>query len=139
MFGVSPSRRSTDRAFLGDLWRDVDYLHHPVFNRYRSETEMMRYIKHLGNRDLSVHSMIPLGSCTMKLNAATELIPITWAAFAELHPFCPPEQAGTLAHVEELERLATITGFAGVSQPNSGAQGEFAGLMVIRAYHEARA
>ncbi len=143
VFGVSPvSGVSTDRAFLGDLWRDVDYLHHPVFNRYRSETEMMRYIKHLENRDLSlVHSMIPLGSCTMKLNAATELIPITWAAFAELHPFCPPEQAaGTRAMLEELEKdLATITGFAGVSlQPNSGAQGEFAGLMVIRAYHEAR-
>ena len=133
---------STDRAFLGDLWRDVDYLHHPVFNRYRSETEMMRYIKHLENRDLSlVHSMIPLGSCTMTLHAATELIPITWAPFAELHPFCPPEQAaGTRAMLEELEKdLATITGFAGVSlQPNSGAQGEFAGLMVIRAYHSAR-
>lgn len=143
VFGVSPvSGVSTDRAFLGDLWRDVDYLHHPVFNRYRSETEMMRYIKHLENRDLSlVHSMIPLGSCTMKLNAATELIPITWAPFAELHPFCPPEQAaGTRAMLEELEKdLATITGFAGVSlQPNSGAQGEFAGLMVIRAYHSAR-
>ena len=143
VFGVSPvSGVSADRAFLGGLWRDVDYLHHPVFNRYRSETEMMRYIKHLENRDLSlVHSMIPLGSCTMKLNAATELIPITWAAFAELHPFCPPEQAaGTRAMLDELEKdLATITGFAGVSlQPNSGAQGEFAGLMVIRAYHEAR-
>lgn len=143
MFGVSPvSGVSADRTFLGDLWRDVDYLHHPVFNRYRSETEMMRYIKHLENRDLSlVHSMIPLGSCTMKLNAATELIPITWAAFAELHPFCPPEQAaGTHEMLKELERdLAVITGFAGLSlQPNSGAQGEFAGLMVIRAYHEAR-
>ena len=143
VFGVSPvSGVSADRAFLGGLWRDVDYLHHPVFNRYRSETEMMRYIKHLENRDLSlVHSMIPLGSCTMKLNAATELIPITWAAFAELHPFCPPEQAaGTRAMLDDLEKdLATITGFAGVSlQPNSGAQGEFAGLMVIRAYHEAR-
>ena len=143
VFGVSPvSGVSADRTFLGGLWRDVDYLHHPVFNRYRSETEMMRYIKHLENRDLSlVHSMIPLGSCTMKLNAATELIPITWAAFAELHPFCPPEQAaGTRAMLDELEKdLATITGFAGVSlQPNSGAQGEFAGLMVIRAYHEAR-
>ena len=143
VFGVSMvSGLSTDRAFLGELWRDVDYLNHPVFNRYRSETEMMRYIKHLENRDLSlVHSMIPLGSCTMKLNAATELIPITWAAFAELHPFCPEEQAaGTREMIKELEKdLATITGFAGVSlQPNSGAQGEFAGLMVIRAYHESR-
>lgn len=143
VFGVSMvSGVSADRTFLGDLWRDVDYLHHPVFNRYRSETEMMRYIKQLENRDLSlVHSMIPLGSCTMKLNAATELIPITWAAFAELHPFCPKEQAaGTLEMLSSLESdLATITGFAGVSlQPNSGAQGEFAGLMVIRAYHESR-
>lgn len=143
VFGVSfISEVSTDRAFLGELWRDVDYLHHPVFNRYRSETEMMRYIKHLENRDLSlVHSMIPLGSCTMKLNAATELIPIAWAEFAELHPFCPPEQATGIREVlTELEQdLATITGFAGISlQPNSGAQGEFAGLMVIRAFHESR-
>ena len=143
VFGVSPvSGVSSERTFLGDLWRDVDFLNHPVFNRYRSETEMMRYIKHLENRDLSlVHSMIPLGSCTMKLNAATQLIPITWAAFAEMHPFCPSEQAeGIRTMLEDLEKdLAIITGFAGVSlQPNSGAQGEFAGLMVIRAYHEAR-
>lgn len=143
VFGVSlVTGVSADRAFLGQLWRDVDYLHHPVFNRYRSETEMMRYIKMLENKDLSlVHSMIPLGSCTMKLNAATELIPITWSAFADLHPFCPVEQAaGTQEMLAELQKdLATITGFAGVSlQPNSGAQGEFAGLMVIRAYHESR-
>ena len=143
VFGVTPfTEVSENRAFLGGLWREVDYLHHPVFNRYRSETEMMRYIKHLENKDLSlVHSMIPLGSCTMKLNAATELIPITWPAFAELHPFCPREQAGgMLEMLDELESdLAKITGFAGVSlQPNSGAQGEFAGLMVIRAYHASR-
>ena len=103
---------------------------------------MMRYIKHLENKDLSlVHAMMPLGSCTMKLNAATELIPITWSAFAELHPFCPSDQAkGMRQMLEELEAdLSEITGFAGVSlQPNSGAQGEFAGLMVIRAYHESR-
>jgi glycine dehydrogenase len=139
-FGVSQVHGlEVERAFLGDLWREVDYLHHPVFNRYRSETEMMRYIKHLENKDLSlVHAMIPLGSCTMKLNAATELIPITWSAFAELHPFCPSEQAkGMLQLLNELEAdLSEITGFAGVSlQPNSGAQGEFAGLMVIRAFH----
>ena len=143
VFGVSQVHGlKTERTFLGDLWREVDYLHHPVFNRYRSETEMMRYIKHLENKDLSlVHAMMPLGSCTMKLNAATELIPITWSAFAELHPFCPSDQAkGMRQMLEELEAdLSEITGFAGVSlQPNSGAQGEFAGLMVIRAYHESR-
>ena len=143
VFGVSPVHgMEVDRAFLGDLWRDVDYLHHPVFNRFRSETEMMRYIKFLENKDFSlVHGMIPLGSCTMKLNAATELIPITWSAFAELHPFCPLEQAkGMRQMLNELESdLAEITGFSGVSlQPNSGAQGEFAGLMVIRAFHESR-
>ncbi len=143
VLGVSPVQGvSFDPTFFGPLNREVDYLHHPVFNRYRSETEMMRYIKSLENRDLSLtHAMIPLGSCTMKLNAATELIPITWAAFAELHPFCPPDQArGTRAMLTELESdLAEITGFAGVSlQPNSGAQGEFAGLMVIRAYHASR-
>lgn len=143
VFGISPiSGMGVERPFLGELWREVDYLHHPVFNRYHSETEMMRYIKRLENKDLSLmHAMIPLGSCTMKLNAATELIPITWSAFAELHPFCPAEQAaGTRGLLEELEvDLSEATGFAGVSlQPNSGAQGEFAGLMVIRAYHESR-
>ena len=143
VFGVGPiSGVGVERPFLGELWREVDYLHHPVFNRYHSETEMMRYVKRLENKDLSLmHAMIPLGSCTMKLNAATELIPITWSSFAELHPFCPAEQAaGTRSMLAELEKdLAEVTGFAGVSlQPNSGAQGEFAGLMVIRAYHESR-
>ena len=141
--GITPVQGvGYDATFFGPLAREVEYLNHPVFNRYRSETEMMRYIKHLENKDLSLtHAMIPLGSCTMKLNAATELIPITWAAFAELHPFCPPDQAkGTRAMLAELEAdLAEITGFEGVSlQPNSGAQGEFTGLLVIRAYHEAR-
>ncbi|HET7671854.1 MAG TPA: aminomethyl-transferring glycine dehydrogenase, partial [Burkholderiales bacterium] len=117
-------------------------LGHPVFNRYHTETEMMRYLKRLENRDLSlVHSMIPLGSCTMKLNAAAELIPLSWPKFAGLHPFVPTEQArGTLSMLRELEAmLAEITGFARVSlQPNSGAQGEYAGLLAIRAYFAAK-
>ncbi len=127
---------------LGEQLRAVDYLLHPVFNTHRSETAMMRYLKQLENKDLSLtHAMIPLGSCTMKLNAATELLPIGWAPFAQLHPFCPPAQAeGTRSMVADLERyLCEITGFAGLSlQPNSGAQGEYTGLLVIRAYHAAR-
>ena len=120
------------------LRRTDAVLTHPVFNRYHSETEMMRYLKRLENRDLSlVHAMIPLGSCTMKLNAASELAPISWPAFAALHPFAPAEQArGYLRMMGELEAmLAAITGFARVSlQPNSGAQGEYAGLLAIRNY-----
>ncbi|MDA8695774.1 aminomethyl-transferring glycine dehydrogenase [Flavobacteriales bacterium] len=127
---------------LAEQLRPVDYLNHPVFNTYRSETAMMRYLKQLENKDLSLtHAMIPLGSCTMKLNAATQLLPIGWASFAQLHPFCPPEQArGTRRMIADLEQyLSEITGFAGMSlQPNSGAQGEYSGLLVIRAYHASR-
>ena len=120
------------------LRRQDAVLTHPVFNRYHSETEFMRYLKKLENRDISlVHSMIPLGSCTMKLNAASEMAPITWREFASIHPFVPAAQAsGYATMLEQLGRwLADITGFDAVSfQPNSGAQGEYAGLLAIRNY-----
>ena len=123
-----------------NLNRQSLFLTHPVFNSYHSESEMMRYIKRLENKDLSlVHSMISLGSCTMKLNAASELLPITWPEFANIHPFVPVNQAQGYAElIEQLNKdLSEITGFARMSfQPNSGAQGEYAGLMVIRAYHQ---
>jgi glycine dehydrogenase len=119
--------------------RKSAYLTHPTFNTHHSESEMMRYIKRLENKDLSlVHSMISLGSCTMKLNAASELLPITWPEFASIHPFVPVNQAqGYTELIEQLNKdLSEITGFARMSfQPNSGAQGEYTGLMVIRAYH----
>lgn len=117
-------------------------LTHPIFNSYHSESEMMRYIKRLENKDLSLtHSMISLGSCTMKLNAASELMPITWPEFAHIHPFVPASQAaGYLEMIDNLDKaLSEITGFAKMSfQPNSGAQGEYAGLLVIQAYHQSR-
>jgi len=122
--------------------RQKAFLSHPVFNSYHSETEMMRYIKRLENRDLSLtHSMISLGSCTMKLNAASEMLAMTWPEFANLHPFVPVEQAeGYQEIIEGLNAALTeITGFAQMSfQPNSGASGEYAGLLVIQAYHRSR-
>jgi glycine cleavage system P protein (glycine dehydrogenase) len=127
---------------LADLERKSAYLTHPVFNTHHSETEMLRYMRMLESRDLSlVHAMIPLGSCTMKLNATVEMMPITWPRFARIHPFAPIEQAqGYQVIVKQLEAmLGEITGFPAMSlQPNSGAQGELAGLLVIRKYHESR-
>lgn len=124
------------------LQRTTPFLTHSVFNSHRSETQMMRFLRRLERKDLGLDtSMIPLGSCTMKLNAAAELLPITWGPFSRLHPFVPADQAEGYQQVfDELSTaLRAITGFAGVSlQPNSGAQGEFAGLLVIRAYHRSR-
>jgi glycine dehydrogenase len=125
-----------------ELQRTSAYLLHPVFNSHHSEHEMLRYIKALEAKDLSLcHSMIALGSCTMKLNATTEMIPVTWAEFSKVHPFAPADQvAGYYTVFNELDKwLSEITGFAAMSlQPNAGAQGEYAGLMVIRAYHQDR-
>jgi glycine dehydrogenase len=124
----------------GSLTRTSSYLLHPVFNSHHSETEMMRYLKFLENKDLSlVHSMISLGSCTMKLNSATELIPVSWPEFSKIHPFAPGDQTeGYKIIISELEdMLCNITGFTACSlQPNSGAQGEYAGLLTIKAYHQ---
>ncbi|MGB1037852.1 MAG: aminomethyl-transferring glycine dehydrogenase [Bacteroidia bacterium] len=137
---------NTDLTFNSDvssLWdtslnRESEYLDHPVFNAYHTEHEMLRYLKSLENKDLSLaHSMIALGSCTMKLNATTEMIPVTWEAFGNIHPFAPKHQlTGYSEMLNELERdLSEITGFHQVSlQPNAGAQGEYAGLMTIRQY-----
>ncbi|MFM9949251.1 MAG: aminomethyl-transferring glycine dehydrogenase [Saprospiraceae bacterium] len=137
------SSKAPDSLQIPDsLTRQSPYLTHPVFNENHTETKMMRYIKRLEQRDLSLtHSMIPLGSCTMKLNAATELLPVSWPEFADIHPFAPLNQTEGYQQVfRELEAwLSEITGFAACSlQPNSGAQGEYSGLLVIRAYHESR-
>ncbi|MDT3396749.1 aminomethyl-transferring glycine dehydrogenase [Streptomyces sp. B1866] len=132
----------TDDALPAALRRDDAYLTHPVFHRHRSETAMLRYLRRLADRDYALdRGMIPLGSCTMKLNATAEMEPVTWPGFAGLHPFAPLDQAeGYLELIRELEsHLAAITGYAAVSlQPNAGSQGELAGLLAVRAYHRAR-
>lgn len=135
-------KNEIDIVFAPSLNRTSTYMSHPVFSSYHTEHEMLRYLKSLENKDLSlVHSMISLGSCTMKLNATAEMIPVTWPEFGKIHPFAPQEQVqGYQQLFEDLnDWLCAITGFARMSlQPNSGAQGEYAGLMVIRAYHESR-
>ena len=133
------STRTSKETIPKALQRTSSYLTHPVFEMYHSETEMLRYLRHLQAKDVALdQAMIPLGSCTMKLNATTEMIPVTWRNFSLLHPFAPLEQAqGYQQLFEELEAmLAEITGFDAVSlQPNAGSQGEYAGLLAIRGYH----
>ncbi len=133
---------TVDDAFPESLTRHCAFLTHPTFNRYHSETEMMRYLRRLADKDVALdRSMIPLGSCTMKLNAASEMTPVTWPEFAHMHPFAPANQTvGYREMIGSLERmLCAVTGYAAVSlQPNAGSQGEYAGLLVIRAYHAAQ-
>ena len=141
-FSVTDLEDGARHGLPAEAARRTPFLEHPVFNLYRSETEMLRYMRRLEDRDVTLdRSMIPLGSCTMKLNATAEMTPITWPGFAAIHPFAPADQtAGYRALVASLEQmLCAATGFAAVSlQPNAGSQGEYAGLMVIRRYHEER-
>ena len=141
-FTVAELDATVDDALPASLRRTTPFLAHPVFNRYHSETEMLRYLRRLADRDIALdRSMIPLGSCTMKLNATSEMIPVTWPEFGNLHPFAPRDQvAGYLELVADLERmLCAVTGYAAVSlQPNAGSQGEYAGLLAIEAWHASR-
>ena len=142
-FGIHEAApMSGDLGFPEAMLRQTPYLTHPVFHMNRAESEMMRYMRRLSDRDLALdRAMIPLGSCTMKLNAAAEMMPITWPEFGSLHPFAPANQAeGYAEAIADLsEKLCTITGYDAMSmQPNSGAQGEYAGLLTIQAYHRAR-
>jgi glycine dehydrogenase len=142
VFGAEPAVSAGEFALPGDVIRTSDYLTHPVFHRHRSETAMLRFLRELSDKDLALdRTMIPLGSCTMKLNAAAELEPITWPGFASIHPYAPAEQtSGYLELIGNLEDwLAAITGYDRVSlQPNAGSQGELAGLLAIKAYHHSR-
>jgi glycine dehydrogenase len=141
-FGYEDVAESVESRIGVALARTTAFMTHPVFSTYHSETEMLRYMRRLESRDLSLtHSMIPLGSCTMKLNATAEMFPVTWPEFGALHPFAPADQTeGYRAMFDDLERdLAEVTGFSGVSlQPNAGSQGEYAGLLVISRYHASR-
>ncbi|HVR77929.1 MAG TPA: aminomethyl-transferring glycine dehydrogenase [Acidimicrobiia bacterium] len=141
-FGAVIESDDGSTALPADLVRSTEFMTHPVFSLYRSEHEMLRYLRRLADRDLALdRSMIPLGSCTMKLNATTEMIPMTWPEFAGIHPYAPEDQAaGYHVLIEELsDYLCRITGYDQISlQPNAGSQGEFAGLLAIRAYHESR-
>jgi glycine dehydrogenase len=141
-FTVEKLAAAAAPGYGGSMKRSSSFLQHPVFNKYHSETEMLRYVRSLEAKDLSLTtSMIALGSCTMKLNATTEMLPVTWPELARLHPFAPAEQAAGYQKIfrQMADWLAEITGLAAVSlQPNAGAQGEYAGLLVIRAYHEHR-
>ena len=134
--------RSAEDGYPAALRRSSPFLTHPTFNRHHSETEMLRYLRRLADKDIALNrSMIPLGSCTMKLNAVAEMMPVTWREFAHIHPFAPPEQTqGYRELIAELERmLCAATGYAAVSlQPNAGSQGEYSGLLIIRAYHASR-
>jgi glycine dehydrogenase len=141
-FGVAVGEAEDALGLPPELSRRSEFMTHPVFSLYRSEHEMLRYLRRLADRDLALdRSMIPLGSCTMKLNATTEMIPMTWPEFAGIHPYAPDDQAaGYLSLIGELsDYLCRITGYDSISlQPNAGSQGEFAGLLAIRAYHRAR-
>jgi glycine dehydrogenase len=141
-FGLAEIERSLAQSLPRGLERRSPFLTHPVFNRYHSETEMLRYLRRLADKDVALdRAMIPLGSCTMKLNATSEMIPVSWKEFAHVHPFAPAEQwEGYRELIEGLgDRLAKATGYAAVSlQPNAGSQGEYAGLLIIKAWHESR-
>ncbi|MGA1130253.1 MAG: aminotransferase class V-fold PLP-dependent enzyme, partial [Chthoniobacterales bacterium] len=142
VFGAGPVKQLGAHRLPRAVARTSAFLTHPVFNSHHTETQMMRYLRRLEGRDLALnHSMIPLGSCTMKLNAAAEMIPVTWPEFGNLHPFAPVDNAAGYTELfRQLEAwLSEITGFAAVSlQPNAGSQGEYTGLLVIRAYHQSR-